>query len=130
MAEVEAASQRDGRGSHPRTSRYLFYRHALPTRLMHWVNAIVLLVLLMSGLQIFNAHPSLYLGRSSNFDHPTLALAAVQQQDGTYRGVTHIGPWHFSSTGLFGASEQGGEVVPRGFPSWATLPSGSPNLAL
>jgi thiosulfate reductase cytochrome b subunit len=130
MAEVETASQREARGSHPRTSRYPFYRHALPTRLMHWVNALVLLVLLMSGLQIFNAHPSLYLGMSSNFDHPALALAAVQQADGTYTGVTRIGPWHFSSTGLFGASEQGGQVVPRGFPSWATLPSDSPNLAL
>src|SRR3546814_10597713 len=36
------------------------YRHRLPTRLWHWVNAVTLLVLLMSGLMIFNAHPRLY----------------------------------------------------------------------
>lgn len=124
MAE---AAQGENVGFRP---RYLFYRHTFPTRVMHWINAIVLLVLLMSGLQIFNAHPSLYIGRSSNFDDPALSLAAVQQSDGTYKGVTRIGPWHFSSTGLFGASEQGGQIVPRGFPSWTTLPSDSPNLAL
>ena len=110
--------------------RYLFYRHAVPTRLMHWANALVLLVLLMSGLQIFNAHPALYLGMSSDFDHPALSLTAVQASDGTIRGVTQIGRWHFSTTGLFGASTQDGQIVQRGFPAWTTLPSESPNLAL
>jgi thiosulfate reductase cytochrome b subunit len=33
--------------------------------MMHWVNAIAMLLLLMSGLQIFNAHPALYWGVSS-----------------------------------------------------------------
>jgi Ni,Fe-hydrogenase I cytochrome b subunit len=36
-------------------------------RITHWVNALVLLVLLMSGLQIFNAYPALYLGQKSDF---------------------------------------------------------------
>ncbi len=35
---------------------------------------IALLVLLMSGLQIFNAHPELYLGAKSNFDDPVMAM--------------------------------------------------------
>jgi len=30
-------------------------------RITHWVNVVALLVLLMSGLQIFNALPVLYL---------------------------------------------------------------------
>lgn len=34
-------------------------------RITHWINAIALAVLLMSGLQIFNAHPSLSWGKSS-----------------------------------------------------------------
>jgi cytochrome b subunit of formate dehydrogenase len=34
-------------------------RHALALRLSHWINGLCLLVLLMSGLQIFNAHPAL-----------------------------------------------------------------------
>lgn len=35
-------------------------RHRWPTRLWHWVNVVTLLVMLMSGLTIFNAHPRLY----------------------------------------------------------------------
>ena len=37
-------------------------RHALGTRLWHWVNALSLIVLFMSGLNISNAHPWLYWG--------------------------------------------------------------------
>ena len=33
----------------------VIFRHALVVRLTHWVNVLCLLVLLMSGLQIFNA---------------------------------------------------------------------------
>ncbi len=50
-------------------------------RITHWVNALVLLVLLMSGLQIFNAHPALYLGRQSDFDNPVMAMGAVEHGD-------------------------------------------------
>ena len=130
MAEVQEAVPGAKGATSRKSSRYLFYRHTLPTRLMHWTNAAVLLVMLMSGLQIFNAHPSLYLGTSSDFDHPALSLTAAQTNDGAYKGITQIGPWHFSTTGLLGASEQEGRTVPRGFPSWATIPADSPNLAL
>ena len=37
-------------------------RHALSTRIWHWVNAISVIVLFMSGLNISNAHPHLYWG--------------------------------------------------------------------
>ena len=37
-------------------------RHALPVRLWHWLNALTVLILIMSGLMIFNAHPRLYWG--------------------------------------------------------------------
>ena len=33
------------------------------TRITHWINVLCLSLLLMSGLQIFNAHPSLYWGQ-------------------------------------------------------------------
>jgi hypothetical protein len=36
----------------------IVYRHRLPTRVWHWLNAGIILV--MSGLMIFNAHPRLY----------------------------------------------------------------------
>ena len=44
---------------------YLYPRHALLVRITHWINVVAFIVLLMSGLQIFNAHPSLYWGKSS-----------------------------------------------------------------
>src|SRR4051794_36597866 len=42
------------------------YRHRLPVRIGHWVNAICLPILVMSGLQIFNAHQALYWGERSD----------------------------------------------------------------
>ena len=47
-------------GSRP--ASYLYLRHALPVRLMHWLNVVALTVLLMSGMMIFNAHPALDWG--------------------------------------------------------------------
>ncbi|UYY76165.1 cytochrome b/b6 domain-containing protein [Sphingomonas sp. R1] len=53
----------------------LIYRHRLVTRLWHWVNAIALLIMVGSGLMIFNAHPRLYWGQyGANFDHAWLEL--------------------------------------------------------
>jgi thiosulfate reductase cytochrome b subunit len=54
--------------------RLAFYRHSLPVRLTHWINALCLLVLVTSGLQILNAHPALYWGETSPFDHPWLVF--------------------------------------------------------
>jgi thiosulfate reductase cytochrome b subunit len=45
--------------------RRSYYRHTLAVRILHWINVLALTVLLMSGLQIFNAHPALNWGRSS-----------------------------------------------------------------
>jgi thiosulfate reductase cytochrome b subunit len=44
---------------------HLYRRHTIAIRVTHWINVIAATVLLMSGLQIFNAHPSLYWGKSS-----------------------------------------------------------------
>jgi len=45
----------------------LIYRHTALVRATHWINVVLLTILLMSGLQIFNAHPALYWGEVSNF---------------------------------------------------------------
>ncbi|MBU2340323.1 MAG: cytochrome b/b6 domain-containing protein [Alphaproteobacteria bacterium] len=37
-------------------------RHALSTRLWHWLNLVFVVILFMSGLTISNAHPRLYWG--------------------------------------------------------------------
>ena len=51
-------------------------RHRLSTRIWHWINALTLLVMLMSGLMIFNAHPRLYWGQfGANTDHAWLEIA-------------------------------------------------------
>ncbi|MFI4891496.1 MAG: cytochrome b/b6 domain-containing protein [Steroidobacterales bacterium] len=41
-------------------------RHSLVTRLTHWINVVAMTGLLMSGLQILVAHPTLYWGESSS----------------------------------------------------------------
>jgi thiosulfate reductase cytochrome b subunit len=102
--------------------REVLYRHTLPVRVMHWINAGVLVIMFMSGLQIFNAHPALYWGRTSDFDHPILSLTATQDAQGNVRGVTQIGDWHFDTTGVLGASNVDGQPAARGFPDWITLP--------
>jgi Ni/Fe-hydrogenase b-type cytochrome subunit len=56
-------------------SRRVAYRHRLPTRIWHWINALTVFVMLMSGLMIFNAHPHLYWGKfGANFDHSWLSF--------------------------------------------------------
>lgn len=99
------------------------YRHALPTRLSHWLTALSLLVLVMSGLQIFNAHPSLYWGSRSDPGLALLRLKAIEASDGATRGITEILGREIDTTGILGASRRSGpELEERGFPSWATLP--------
>jgi len=44
----------------PPPPRRIAYRHRLPTRVWHWLNAITVFVMIMSGLMILNAHPRLY----------------------------------------------------------------------
>ncbi|MGH8215908.1 MAG: cytochrome b/b6 domain-containing protein [Rhodanobacteraceae bacterium] len=105
-----------------RTVRRIVYRHTLPLRIMHWINAICLLILLGSGLQIFNAHPALYWGQRSHFDRPWLQLGATRTADGKLHGVTTLGSQRFDTTGWFGASNVNGRTTVRGFPTWATIP--------
>ena len=99
-------------------------RHSIAVRVTHWINAVCLLVLLMSGLQIFNAHPALYWGQASTFDHPILALTASDSDEAGTKGVTQVFGHAFDTTGFLGASTgPGGQVWARGSPSWMTIPS-------
>jgi thiosulfate reductase cytochrome b subunit len=105
----------------PRT--VLVRRHSLAVRLTHWTNVVALTFLLLSGLQIFNAHPALYWGNGSTFARPWLSMRAYIVQGGHWLGWTTLGPWHFDTTGLFGASQVHGAWQGRAFPAWITLPS-------
>ncbi|MBA2251668.1 MAG: cytochrome b/b6 domain-containing protein [Nitrospirales bacterium] len=96
------------------------YRHRLPIRLAHWLNAICIPILIMSGLQIFNAHQALYWGNRSDRDRPLLSINAVRAETGEFKGVTTVLGHAFDTTGVLGFSSGSA----RGFPSWATIPSG------
>ncbi len=110
-------------------TREVIYRHSRAVRLTHWINVLVLLVLLMSGLQIFNAHPALYLGQKSSFEHPILAMGAMQEGD-TAKGVTAILGHDFDTTGVFGlATDADGQLEERGF-SWSLTLPGHRDLAM
>jgi thiosulfate reductase cytochrome b subunit len=107
----------------PPPAKILVRRHSAIVRLTHWTNAISLFFLLLSGLQIFNAHPALYFGQASTFGHPWFATGAYQGHDGQLHGVTMIGRQVFDTTGFLGASHEGHATVSRGFPAWLTIPS-------
>ena len=56
--------------------RKLFYRIPLLVRATHWLTALALFILFLSGLQIFNAHPALYWGNASEFHRPFISFGA------------------------------------------------------
>lgn len=95
------------------------HRHRLSVRLWHWLNAGTFLVMFMSGLMIFNAHPRLYWGEyGANPDPAWLEIGASDGQ-----GLTRVGALTIETTGLLGLSEHRGTMRERAFPDWATLPS-------
>lgn len=97
------------------------YRHRLPTRLWHWVNAVLLIVMLMSGLMIFNAHPRLYWGSyGANADPAWLEIGPTPTG-----GHLVIAGTSIPTTGVLGRwKDQDGVERTRAFPWWATIPSG------
>ena len=117
----------DGVGQGYRLIRYvakmekLVYRHNRITRTTHWVNALALVILVMSGFQIFNAHPHLYWGSTSEPDQAFLSIAAAND-DGEVRGFFRIYGWQLDTTGVLGVQNTAMGPAPRAFPSWLTIP--------
>jgi len=102
----------------------LVYRQSVWTRLTHWSWAICLFFLLLSGLQIFNAHPALYLGQESGFqyDNALLRIDAINTPEGP-RGRTQILGNTFDTTGVLGLSGTAEQPQFRGVPRALTIPS-------
>ena len=96
------------------------YRHRLPVRVMHWINVVCLVVLLGSGLNIFNAHPALYWGHDSS-GKPWLSMRGENTPAGPV-GRTRLGGTDLDTTGVLGLSQVDGRPTARAFPSWATIP--------
>jgi len=103
-------------------ARTLVRRHSLLVRVTHWLNVLAVVMLLMSGLQIFNAHPALYWGQASTFADPWISTRMVERA-GRPIGVTSVAGHSFETTGFLGYSGPLGAREPRGFPAWATIPS-------
>jgi thiosulfate reductase cytochrome b subunit len=102
---------------------YLYKRHRLAVRVMHWINVLSATILLMSGLQIFNAHPALYWGKSSYTGKPPILALTSKENGDDVIGITRIFGHDFDTTGILGASANSqGDIVARGFPSWMTIP--------
>jgi thiosulfate reductase cytochrome b subunit len=120
---VETAGQAHDAASHEAKGP-LIYRQSIWTRVTHWIWAICLFFLLLTGLQIFNAHPELYIGEQSGFEFENSILSLQPERVGEqYRGITTVFGLKFDTTGVLGMS--GPETRPdyQGFPRWATIPS-------
>jgi Ni/Fe-hydrogenase b-type cytochrome subunit len=93
----------------------LIYRQRRPVRLWHWLNAFSVIVMLMSGLMIFNAHPMLYWGQyGANDDRPWLEIGSEDQ-----KGFLKLGSLSIPTTGVLGISGEN-ELA---FPALVTIPS-------
>src|SRR5579872_7550730 len=105
-------------------SKARVYRHPLLVRVTHWVTALALIVLAMSGMQIFNAHPALYASDASRFNHPVLSIGATLSPTAQDLGYVQIGPWRANTTGVLGFGPDGmGGMTARAFPSYLTIPA-------
>jgi len=114
-----------------RAGRETIYRHTVVVRITHWINVLVISLLLMSGLNILNAHPRLYWGQfGADFDKPWIEAPGLRRPDGQLEGVLRLGGRQFTTTGFLGVSKgaDGADLI-QGVPSWATLPS-ERNLAV
>jgi thiosulfate reductase cytochrome b subunit len=105
----------------PAVAPQSIYRHRLPVRVMHWINVVCMAILLGSGLNIFNAHPTLYWGHDSVTGTPWLSIRGMNTPQGPV-GKTRLGSAEFTTTGVLGISHVDGRPTERGFPSWATIP--------
>lgn len=102
----------------------LIYRQDAMTRITHWIWAVAMFFLLLSGLQIFNARPNLYIGQQSGFgfENSILDIYALNRDAGPV-GQTKIFGQVFDTTGWLGVSTTNGRASFVAFPGWATIPS-------
>jgi thiosulfate reductase cytochrome b subunit len=112
----------------PATARpYLFHRHALVVRVTHWINALAIVFLIGTGLNIFNAHPGLYWGQYGADDDDArrwLEIGSDDTPQGVAYGFVRIGDLTVRTTGVLGISTAAnGRTQAIAYPSWATFPS-------
>jgi thiosulfate reductase cytochrome b subunit len=109
----------------PKIKGPLIYRQPVWTRITHWLWAIALLMLLLTGLNIFNARPQLYVGQESGFEYNNtiFQIGAERGPNGEPRGFMQLFDWKLDTTGHFGVYEVNDRQVFRAIPGWMTIPS-------
>jgi thiosulfate reductase cytochrome b subunit len=117
MTQEQSAAEPDQSGVMPGD---IVQRHSRTVRIWHWLNATSLLILLMSGLMIFNAHPRLYWGHlGANPDSAWLEIGDYKNA-----GYLRIATTKITITGVIGSYvDANGAVKRHAFPDWATIPS-------
>jgi thiosulfate reductase cytochrome b subunit len=79
------------------------YRHPWPVRVWHWVSAIAMGVLLMTGLLIFDIHPHLYWGEDGHEGVPAfVSLTGTNLDRSVPTTDLQIGNRHWDVTGVLG----------------------------
>jgi len=112
-----------------RSSRPLVTRHSVVARLTHWIGSAAFVILVMTGLQVFNAAPYLDASSATDAHRRVLEIDAVDGPHGAQIGRTTIFGRAFTTTGVLGYTDDGsGGRTQRGFPGWATFP-GAQDLA-
>ena len=79
------------------------WRHPLWVRTTHWLNVAAVMVLLMSGLNILQAHPHLYWGLRSTFADPWFSPPAPPgwMMIPSVRDLATARHWHFLFAWVF-----------------------------
>lgn len=121
MATVEQV------GALPEPASTRYYRHSVVTRICHWINVVCVIVLLGTGLNIFNAHGGLYWGQygaDADAGRRWLEITSALGADGQPVGTTRVGGIMVETTGVLGLSKGAdGALQSQAFPGWATIPS-------
>ena len=85
-------------------ARQVDYRHPLPVRVWHWVNAAAVVVLLMTGLLIFDIHPHLYWDETGQEGKGAfLSLSGTHLDHPTPDTQLQIGRLRWNATGVLGS---------------------------
>lgn len=78
-------------------------RHPWPVRVWHWANAGAIVILMLTGLLIFDIHPSLYWGDDGHAGVAALAsLTSPDLAQAVPSVELQIGRWRWDVTGVIG----------------------------
>ena len=106
-----------------RSDTRLIFKQTGWTRVTHWIWAVAMFFLLLSGLQIFNSRPNLYIGQQSGFQFDNSILDFGLSGDGEARPQVRIFGQLFDDKGYQGPSGVPPHSNYQAITSWATIPS-------